>query len=155
MYQVLLFTHSLFRWLVLLALIHAIIRALSGWRSGRPFGLVDNTTRHVTATIAHIQLLLGLALYFISPIVRNFLDNFSTAVHMREMRFFGMEHSLMMTVGIIVLTIGSMKAKRAGEDQQKFKIMLIWFSVALVIILTSIPWSFSPLTSRPLFRGIS
>jgi len=97
-------------------------------------------------------LIIGLWLYFISPIVAYFLYNFSTAVHNRQVRFFGMEHVTMMLTGIILITIGSAKAKRKTTDKEKFKTMAIWFTIALLVILSSVPWSFSPLVSRPLFR---
>lgn len=72
---------------------------------------------------------------------------------MRQIRFFGMEHITMMMIAITLITIGSAKAKRKTTDEAKFKTMAIWFSIALLLILSSIPWSFSPLTSRPLFRS--
>jgi hypothetical protein len=64
-----------------------------------------------------------------------------------------MEHITMMAIAITVLTVGSVKAKRKPTDQQKFKTMAVWFTVALLIILSSIPWSFSPLIARPNFRS--
>ena len=109
--------------------------------------------RHWTATIAHIQLIIGLWLYAVSPITNYFINNSQEAIHLREIRFFGMEHSLMMLIAIIVITIGSVKAKRQSTDTEKFKTMAIWFTVGLLIILSSIPWQFSPLTSRPHFRA--
>jgi multisubunit Na+/H+ antiporter MnhB subunit len=84
--------------------------------------------------------------------VNYFLENFSEAVHMREIRFFGMEHITMMTISIILLTIGSIKVKKKSTDQEKFKTMLIWYSIVLAIIFLSIPWKFSPFTARPYFR---
>lgn len=153
MYPTILSLHSLFRWIVLLSLVLAMLRGYWGWRSNTPYTASDNSLRHWTATIAHIQLILGLWLYFISPVADYFLHHFKDAVHIREIRFFGMEHSIMMLTGIILVTIGSAKAKRAQTDREKFKTMAIWFSIALFIILTSIPWKFSPLVSRPYFRG--
>lgn len=152
MYSALLTTHSLFRWLVLLSLLFAIYRSFRGWFGEKEFSAFDNTTRHWTATTAHIQLTIGVWLYFISPIVEYFLHNFGEAVHMREIRFFGMEHSSMMFIGILIVTIGSMKAKRKASDKEKFKTMAIWYSIGLLIILANIPWSFSPLISRPDYR---
>ncbi|WP_346237459.1 hypothetical protein ABDK00_000070 [Niabella insulamsoli] len=152
MYAYLLSLHSLMRWLVLLSLVVTIVRAYSAWRSGLVFTPFDNALRHWTATIAHIQLLIGLWLYLISPIVDYFLHNYTTAVHLREIRFFGMEHGLMMLIAIGVITVGSAKAKRKRTDAEKFKTIAIWFSVALLIIFISIPWAFSPLVSRPHFR---
>ena len=153
MYITLLALHSLTRWLVLGSLLFAILWSYRGWLSNKSYSKFDNVVRHTTATIAHVQLILGGWLYFISPIVSYFLHNIGTAMHERSIRFFGMEHITMMLIGITVITIGSAKAKRKTTDPEKFKTMAIWFTIALLIILSSIPWSFSPLISRPNFRG--
>jgi hypothetical protein len=152
MYSTVLTLHSLGRWFVLTSLLFAIFRAYNGWLSKKSFSRFDNAVRHWTATIAHTQLVLGLWLYWISPVIDYFLHNYKDAVHQREIRFFGMEHSLMMITAIIVITIGSAKAKRKQTDYEKFKTISIWFTVGLLIILANVPWPFSPLTSRPYFR---
>jgi hypothetical protein len=64
-----------------------------------------------------------------------------------------MEHITMMLIGITMVTIGSSKARRKKTDEEKFKAIVIWYSIALIIIFTSIPWAFSPFTSRPYFRA--
>jgi hypothetical protein len=152
MYLVLLPIHSITRWLVLASLLFAIYRSYQGWLGNKPYTELDNGARLAAVNIAHIQLVLGLWLYFISPIVSYFLHNFKTAVHERQIRFFGMEHVTMMVIAIVVITIGSAKTKRKTTDNEKFKTMAIWFTIALLIIFSSIPWSFSPLISRPLWR---
>lgn len=152
MYSTALILHSLVRWLVLISLLLAIFCGYRGWLLKRKFSGFDNSVRHWTATITHIQLLLGLWLYFISPITNYFLHHFKTAVHQRDFRFFGMEHSLMMITATVIITIGSTKAKRVHPDHQKFRTMAIWYTIGLIIILTSVPWAFSPFTSRPYFR---
>lgn len=154
MYPTLLATHSLVRWLVLAALLVAVTCAYKGWLSKRKFSRFDDAVRQWTATIAHIQLLLGLALYVISPFSNHFLRHFPETIHQRDFRFFGMEHSLMMVVAIALVTIGSAKAKRKATDSERFKTMAVWFTTGLLIILASIPWAFSPFTSRPNFRPI-
>src|SRR5687768_4390693 len=98
MYNTLLAIHSLMRWLVLISLVYAIYRSFAGWLSKKPCTRSDNSLRHITATVAHIQLIIGVWLYFISPIIDYFLHNFTEAQTQREIRFFGMEHSLMMFV---------------------------------------------------------
>lgn len=152
MYFNLLILHTLTRWLVLISLIYAIYRGYAGWLRNKTFTRFDNTVRHVTATIAHVQLAWGVWLYIISPITNYFLANFKTAVHERQIRFFGMEHVTVMLIAIVLITIGSAKAKRQSTDQLKFKTMAIWYIIALVLILSSVPWQFSPLISRPYFR---
>lgn len=153
MYIFFLALHSLVRWLVLVSLLFAICRASRGWLLNKNFGRFDNAVRYITATIAHIQLIIGLWLYFISPIVNYFLHNFQKAIHERQIRFFGMEHITMMLIAVILITIGSVKTKRKISDVEKFKCMTIWYTAALLIILSSVPWSFSPLISRPLLRA--
>jgi len=97
MYSALLALHSLVRWLVLAGLLSAIYRAFVGWRYKKKFTLFDNSLRRWAAAIAHVQLVIGLWLYFISPFAVYFLHNFPASVHQREFRFFGMEHSLMIS----------------------------------------------------------
>src|SRR5687768_6341222 len=152
MYSLVLPLHSMVRWFVLISLVLAIVTAVNGLVKKRPYTAFDDSLRHWTATIAHVQLLLGLVLYYISPITDYFLNNFNSAIHQREIRFFGMEHSLMMFLAIVTITIGSMKAKRRTTDREKFKTLIIWYAFGLFLILTSIPWEFSPFTSRPYFR---
>jgi len=153
MYLILLALHSLLRWFVLLSLLFAIYRGFRGWLFTKTYSRVDDNSRVAAATAAHIQLVAGLWLYFISPIVSYFLNNFKEAMHERQIRFFGMEHITMMLTAIVLITIVSAKAKRKTADKEKFKTIAIWFTIALLLILSSIPWSFSPLISRPMFRA--
>ena len=153
MYSTLLVLHSFVRWLVLVSLGYALFRGYQGWLGNRMFTKHDDLVRLTTATLVQIQLLLGLTLYFISPIVEYFLHHFKVAVHERQLRFFGMEHITMMLIAITVITVGSIRAKRKSTDHDKFKTMALWFSVGLLLILMSIPWGFPPLVDRPYFRG--
>ncbi|SMC36421.1 hypothetical protein [Chryseobacterium sp. YR221] len=152
MYQTLTFLHSTFRWLVLLSLIYSIYRACKGYFSAGKFTKTDNSVRHWTATIAHIQLVLGMIFYIKSPIVQYFWKNLNEAKASFDLLFFGLIHILMMITAVILITIGSALAKRKSEDRDKFKIMLIWFIAAFVIIFIAIPWPFSPFVNRPYFR---
>ena len=153
MYPTLVALHSWMRWLVLISLLFAIYRAYRGWLGSKSFTRFDNTVRHVSVTILHLQFLIGLWLYFISPLTDYFLHHFKDAMHERQARFFGLEHITVMLIAIVVTTIGSAKAKRKRSDKQKFKTMAIWFTIGLLLVLSSIPWPFSPLISRPWIRG--
>ena len=150
--QILLFIHSLLRWLVLSSIIYALFRAYLGLKNQTIFSKTDNSVRHWTATIAHIQLIVGINLYIKSPTVKYFSSNFKQAIQHVEFTFFGLIHILLMLIAIIVLTIGSALTKRRKSDEEKYKTMLVWFSLALFIIFIAIPWPFSPLAHRPLFR---
>jgi hypothetical protein len=69
-----------------------------------------------------------------------------------EQTFFRFVHISLMLTSVVLITIGSAKAKRIETSRLKYKTMLIWFSIALLIILVAIPWPFSPLANRPYFR---
>lgn len=153
MYATLLALHSLFRWLVLISLLAAIARGAQGWRGKSTFSKRDNALRHWTATIAHVQLAIGMTLYFVSPIVKYFLAHTKEAAPYFEYSFFGWIHFSMMLIAVVLITIGSSLAKRKLADEAKFKTMMLWFSIALLIILLAVPWPFSPLAQRPFFRA--
>ncbi|MBD2755903.1 hypothetical protein [Spirosoma validum] len=152
MYSSLLFFHSLFRWLVLVSLLYAIGRAYRGYTSDGVFTKTDNSARHWTATIAHSQLVIGFTLYFTSPIIKYFFANFKQESQRIDLAFFGIIHFLLMLTAIVVITIGSALAKRKPTDKEKFRTMLVWFSIALGLIFLAILWPFSPLANRPYFR---
>ena len=152
MYQTLTFYHSIMRWLVLASLLYAIYRAYKGYTLSVQFSKTDNAIRHWTATIAHIQLVIGIILYTQSPIVKYFWSNFNEAMHNIDLAFFGLLHIFLMLTAIILITVGSALSKRKTTDKEKFKTMLFWFTVSLIIIFIAIPWPFSPLANRPYFR---
>lgn len=153
MYVFLLVLHSLVRWLVLVMLQYAVYRGIRGWRSGSLFTVIDERIRHITATVAHVQLMIGYVLYFTSPLVKYFRGHYAEALRQPDSRFFGMIHVLLMTLAVIVVTIGSAMAKRKKTATAKFRTMTCWYIAALVIIFLVIPWPFSPLAKRPFIRN--
>jgi uncharacterized Tic20 family protein len=154
MYAWLIFLHSLFRWFVLISLLYATFRAYKGYTSHSTFSTIDNAVRHWTATIAHIQLLIGCMVYLKSPLVKYFFGHFKQAVAQRDAVFFGIIHITLMLVAIVVITIGSALAKRRTTAAAQFKTQLIWFAIALLLILIAIPWPFSPFAARPYIRTL-
>lgn len=152
MYSTLLFIHSLIRWLVLAFLLYSIFRAFLGYTQNKKFSKVDNAFRYWTVTVAHIQLMIGMILYTQSPIVKYFWKESKIGLQNLELTFYGLIHIFFMLTAIVVLTIGSAMAKRKPSDKEKFKTMLAWFSISLILIFIAIPWGFSPLSNRPIIR---
>lgn len=152
MYPTLLFLHAIFRWLVLLSLIYALVRAIQGYRSGRSFTKTDDSIRHWTATIAHVQLLIGIILYTQSPLVSYYFGT-SRKEELAEPFFFSIIHIALMLLAIVGITLGSSIAKRKTTANGKFGTQVVWFALALLLIFIAIPWPFSPLASRPYFRS--
>lgn len=152
MYALFLFLHSATRWVLLICLLYAIGRGVAGWAGRRPFTRRDNLIRHLTATVSHIQLLIGYVLYFQSPLTAYFRAHVQEPGQPFEFRFFGWMHVLIMTVAVIMITIGSAAAKRQDSDLRRFRTMTIWFVLALLLAMIAIPWPFSPLAHRPYIR---
>lgn len=152
MYTVLLLSHSIVRYFVVLSIAYAAFRAIRGWRSKLPFTKSDDTARHLSATFAHIQLMIGYVLYFNSPFIAYFRSHFKEAIQQFDFVFFGTIHITLMTIAIVLITLGSSVAKRHTAPEEKFRTMAVYYLVALVIILCAIPWPFSPLAARPYFR---
>src|SRR5687768_4608274 len=121
MYQFLIVAHSLFRWLVLISLLFAVYRSYAGWLTKKVFTPRENSIQKFAMTITNLQFLIGLWLYFKSPIVGYFWDNFNVAIHERDIRFFGMEHITMMFIAVSVINTGSGLIKRRPTNKAKFK----------------------------------
>lgn len=153
-HEIILFLHSLVRWLVLMVLLATVIWSFIGWKWNKVYTHAVDRMRNLSTGIAQLQLLLGIVLYTISPLVKSFWQNTHEALHIRPLRFFGMEHSLVMVIAVFVITIGSAKVQKVSveEANKRYRVMFVWFLVGILLIVSSIPWWFSPLTSRPMYR---
>lgn len=131
-------THSLLRWILLVLLVYAVIRALTS--AGKRYFEKDRKTALVVLILSHIQLLLGFSLYFMKG-WHNMLGASETMKN-EFTRFWAVEHMSGMLVAIILITMGYGRIKRASDDKAKWKKQGIFFGIALLIILLMIPWPF-------------
>ncbi|NGP86725.1 hypothetical protein [Fodinibius halophilus] len=131
--------HSGLAYLVLAILVVVFGYVLVNFLNKKPFTETVRKSALVGLIVAHIQLLVGLVLYIISP---NGLSNFSGEAMGDSMaRLLMLEHPLMMILGIVLITIGYSKAKKATEDAASYKKILIFYGLGLLFILSRIPWS--------------
>lgn len=135
-YNILIHVHSLLRWFLLLTLVYTVIVALVKWRISRRLRKTDNFLAALTMMFGHFQLLIGLALYVISPKVVFSGETMGSAF----LRFFTVEHSVMMLIAITLLTIGNLSAKKAETERLRAKRIFWWFMAALIVIIAAIPW---------------
>jgi uncharacterized membrane protein len=131
MYQGLLHAHSGLRYIVLLGLIIVIITSLLGWLNRKPFTASDNKLSLSLFIATHIQLLVGLILYFVSPFVR--FDGSTMSDKMT--RYWTVEHIFGMLVAVVFITLARSTSKRMNDDNAKHKRMFIFNFVALVVIV--------------------
>ena len=134
--------HSILRWAVLLFGLWTLLNALTGVFSKRNYGPNDNRGGLFFMICCDIQLLLGLFLYFNGMWFNMLKSNAKEVMHDSATRFFAVEHALMMIIAWLLVHIGRSMVKRAGTDAKKHKLSLIYFGIAIVIILAMIPWPF-------------
>lgn len=135
--DVLVAAHSGLRWVALILLLAAIFNAL-GNRSKRAYEKKDKMINLFAMVFLHIQLLIGLVLYFKSPKV-NFVSGWMKSP---LLRFFGLEHILMMVIAIAIVTIGRKKAENTADLSKRNGKIALWYTIGLIVILAAIPWPF-------------
>ena len=148
---VLMFLHSLLRWVILILLLAAIVKSYSGMNSGRPFSTGDRRLGLFLLISAHTTLLLGLILWLFGAFGLALVRDNGMSVVMKNavMRYWVMEHFVGMLIAIVLITIGRGAAKKKIPDAAKFKRAFWLFLVALIIILVTIPWPFRTGVGRP------
>lgn len=151
MYTAILPMHSYLRWAVLLTALIAIARALRGWRNNRPWTLTDGRAGFWFSLTLDLQFLLGIVLYFfLSPITTAALADFGGAMRDASLRFWAVEHVAGMVIAIALVHIGAARVAKSSIDSKRHKLAFVFYSLALVVILLSIPWPFMA-QGRPLF----
>lgn len=141
MYSVLQMIHSYWAYLVLAMVIIGTFNALLKFFSGKEFHAIDFRIALFTLIVTHIQVLIGIVLYFISPLG---LKNISTN-GMGGLDAFGrllaVEHPFVGIVAVALITIGYSKHKKKLTSKPKFKVLAIFYTLGLVLILSRIPWN--------------
>jgi len=137
--------HSGIRFFVMLFILVAIIQSLAGWLGKKPYTEANRKTNLVALILAHTQLLIGLVLYFLSPLVQFA----KTTMKNNELRYWTVEHISMMIIAIALITIGHARSKRATTPEAKHRAIAIFYLLAVIIIIGAIVQS-----HRPMF-GIS
>lgn len=136
MYNIIKQAHSGIAYLALILLAVAAISAIIGYASKREFKESDRKIALFALIFTHIQLVLGLILYFVSPMV----VSLGSAMKDPMMRLYALEHPLINIIGIVLITIGWSKHKRVVESDKKFKFFAIFYTLGLILILSRIPW---------------
>lgn len=135
--------HSLVRWAIVIVGIVAVVRAVMGARGGKPWTQLDDRLGLIFTSAMDLNLLLGLLLYFLfSPLTESALKDMGAAMGNSGLRFFAVEHALLMIIAVVVAHIGRSRAKKAAADAGKFKQTAIFFGIALVLVFLAIPWPF-------------
>lgn len=144
--------HNVLRWAILIFGFTAVYKAYTGMSGKRAWESSDQKTGMWFVLCCHLQLLIGLILYFYlgkQSVFTNMAENMKIA----EVRYWGIEHFLMMLIAIVLVQIGRIASKKAATDVQKHKKALIWYGIGLLLMLINIPWPWSQI-SRGLLPGM-
>lgn len=134
--------HSGWAYLVLLLLVVAVINSLSGFSANRTFTTKDKKIALFALIASHIQLLLAMFLYFLSPYYNTMKEiGMGEVMKNSELRLYIIEHPLINIISIVLITMGFSKHKTAATDKAKFKSIWLMYVIALVLILSRIPWN--------------
>ena len=141
MYSVLKTIHSYWAYLALLILIIAVVNALIGMSSKKAFGANDIRLSLFGLIFSHIQLLIGLVLYFVSP----WFDQWSAlgmggVMKDAQTRLYLVEHPFTNIIAIVLITMGWSMHKRQTQDAKKFSRIGVFYTLGLLLLLSRIPW---------------
>ena len=141
MYNTLLFIHSWIRWIILVMAVIVIFKALTGWLGKKGYTKGDNALSASFVGFMHLQLLLGLVLYFVySPYAFKAIQNSGMSAVMKDPvnRFWAIEHIALMILAVVLAQVGRSRAKKMSDAVRKHKTSFIFFTIAIVLILVSI-----------------
>ncbi len=127
--------HSGFRWIALILIIITVVKAFKGIKNAEDYTIKNKMLALGTLIVFHLQFLIGFSLYFTGAKTKFFDMS-------QPFRFYTIEHPLMMIIAIILVTMGYSKSKKEEYANKKFRKILIFYTVALIIVLTAIPWPF-------------
>ena len=129
--------HSGWAYLALLLLFVAVVNSLIGYLSKKEFMAKDKKIALYALIATHIQLVVGLILYFVSPLGKASFGNMKDAA----LRLTSLEHPLINIIAIALITVGWSKHKKGQTSETKFKPLAFFYAIGLVLILARIPWS--------------
>ena len=134
MYSILLTAHSYLRYFVLIMLIIVSVTSLLGWLNKRNYGDSDNKMSLFLLIGTHLQFVLGLLLYFVSPYVRFGSETMKDA----EFRYWTVEHVIMMLIAVALITVARTTSKKIDDPSARHRRVFILNFIALVIIFGAI-----------------
>lgn len=142
MYEAIQIVHSYWAYLVLLVLVLATFNAIIKTLGKKPFGPQDFRISLFTLIVSHLQLLIGLVLYFISPYFNVLLESGMEGVMGNDtIRLYVVEHPLTMIISVVLITVGYSKHKKKLASNKKFRTIAIFYALALLAMLSRIPWN--------------
>jgi len=155
----LLHLHNIARWAVVIFGLLALYRGATGLGGRRAYTPADRKTALWLLISTHIQLVLGLVLYFLRPTREGswasmLINGGSAVMKDKVLRFWTIEHGPVMILAVVFITIGYSASKRATTDKARFGRWFWWTLAGFIIVLSAIPWPWREAVGRGLFPGV-
>ena len=141
MYTFLKTAHSYWALIVLILLVFAIVNAFIGIIKKRTFDSTDFRRSLFVLITSHIQFLLGMILYFISPRFGAWSEDGMGVMSDPTSRLYLVEHPTINLLAIVLITMGWSMHKRQSLDAKKFSRIGIFYTLGFLLILSRIPWN--------------
>lgn len=143
MYSILQPLHSYWAYLVLILVLVATVNAIAGVFSKKEFKPTDAKLALFALVATHIQFLIGIILFFVSPLGLQNIQNSGMGAVMKDSvsRLYAVEHPMVMLLAVIFITIGYSSHKKKLLPAKKFKTIMIFYLLALIFILSRLPWA--------------
>ena len=152
MYSAVLLLHSWVRWVIVIAGILAVARAVIGMSGGKPWTKDDDRGTLLFTIALDVQMLVGLILYVaLSPVTRTAFADMAAAMRNPALRFWVAEHFVGMIMALALAHVGRVVIRRKAQADDKHRLAALFMGVAMIVILLSAPWPWGSIP-RPLFR---
>ena len=140
MYSLLKNIHSYWVCLVLLILIIGIFNAFAGKIKGKDFESKDLRLSLFGLIFSHIQLLIGLILYFFSPWFVLWYDlRVGGVIQDDKARMYLVEHPFANILAIVLISMGWSLHKRQSDPGKKFLRISLFYGLGLLLLLIRFP----------------
>lgn len=141
MYKTIQMLHSYWAYFVLLILIIAVANAIIGFATNKKFVAKDLRISLFALIFTHLQLVVGLILYFVSPNGMSIISSRGMGGMTPAERLLALEHPFVGILAIILITIGWSKHKKQETDKGAFSKIALFYGLGLLLILSRLPWN--------------
>lgn len=124
--------HAVWRWVLLIASVTVVIKALIGWSGKQPWSQLDDRLGMVFTMVVDIQFLIGLILWFIGPF--NFTQ-LSRAMSTPLLRFYLLEHPIFMLIALALAHVGRSRSRKAATAEAKHKAAFVFYLLSFLFIV--------------------
>lgn len=138
MYGFLIAAHNVLAWLVLVV---GVLVLFKGATRKTAWNADDTSWLRRLTLLVHLQLVAGLALWFVSPTLALARTTMADTMKDSALRRLVVEHPTLMLAAVIAATITSVRVRKADTADARSRRALIGTAITLVLVAAVIPWA--------------